>query len=210
MADTIESFVARLQAEGVQAGEEQAEKLRAEARAQAEELVRKAEEEAAKIVAGAQAEAERILARSRTELDLAARDAVFKLREALSRVLEGLLRAQVAEQLSSEEFLKTLIREVISRYAAADREGKSALQLNLPDNLRSSLGSWVVAELQGAEAGKQGGVDVRGTLRQAGFEVRTSGGTLEVTVESVVETLKEMVGAALKERLESALKEAGR
>lgn len=46
MAETIESFVAKLQAEGVQAGREAAEQLEAKARQKAEEIGRQAEAKA--------------------------------------------------------------------------------------------------------------------------------------------------------------------
>ena len=58
MAESIESFVAKLQAEGVQAGKDAAEKIREEARQQAREIVQHARSEADKIIAEARSQAE--------------------------------------------------------------------------------------------------------------------------------------------------------
>ena len=89
MAESIEAFVSKLQEEGVQAGRQAAEKLRAEAQQQGDEIIRQAEIQAEEITADAKAQAESNLAKANTELKLAARDAVLRLRETLSRVVEG-------------------------------------------------------------------------------------------------------------------------
>ena len=57
MTQTIESFVEKLHAEGVHAGQEAAEKLRSEARAEAERVVAEAKAEAEKLLAEAKAKA---------------------------------------------------------------------------------------------------------------------------------------------------------
>ena len=203
MAETIESFVAKLKAEGVEAGKETAEKLKAEAEGQAKEIVQRAEAQAEKIVADARAEAESVLSRSRTELELAARDATLKLRAALSRALGAVLLHEVKERLSDADFLKELIREVVLQYVRADAEGAGSVEIALPPDMKDRLSAWAVGELKKA-AGKGAAVDLKATLGQAGFEYTVSGGTVEVTADAVVETLRELVGASLRETLERA------
>jgi len=133
MSETIESFVAKLQAEGVEAGQEQAAKLQAEAETEAREIIARAEAEAEKVIADARREAENTLARSRTEVELAARDVALKLRAALNRALTGILAVTVEEQLSNAEFLKKLIEGVVSRYAVSDREGGASISISVPE-----------------------------------------------------------------------------
>ena len=48
-------------------------------------------------------------------------------------------------------------------------------------------------------------VDLKRTLKGAGFEYRVSESTVEVTVESIVEVLKEQVTPRLREVLDRAL-----
>ena len=205
MAETIETFVKKLQAEGVDAGKESAEKLKAEAEGQAQEIIRKAEAQADKLVADARTEADNLLTRSRTELELAARDAVLQLRETLGQVLQGLLTAPVKKELSSADFLKTLIQDVVGQYARADCEGTGTITLAVPENMQAHLGDWVVQEFQKASKDATAPVDLKATLAVAGFEYSVSGGTVEVTLDSVVETLRELVGASLKETLDKAM-----
>ena len=47
-------------------------------------------------------------------------------------------------------------------------------------------------------------MDLRGTLAGAGFEYTVAGATIEVTLDSVVETLTSLVGPELRKVLESA------
>ncbi len=205
MADSIESFVAKLQAEGVQAGQERAEKLTAEAEARAQEIVHQAQEQAKKIIAEAESTAEDIRSKSSEDLQLAVRDTVLKLRDTLSRALGAILTAPVKEQLSSPDFLKQLIREVVLQYAGADSQSAGAISVSVSEAMHDQLGAWAVEELKKAAAGS-GGVDLKATLKQAGFEYSTSeGGTVEVTLESVADALKELVGASLRETFGKAL-----
>jgi vacuolar-type H+-ATPase subunit E/Vma4 len=209
MADTIESFVAKLQAEGVQAGQEKAEQITAEAEARARQIVSEAEEHAKKTIAGAESHAEDIRAKAFEDLELAVRDAVLKLRDTLSRALGAILTAPVNEQLSSADFLKQLIHDVVVQYAAAERAGAGAVHINVSEEMKDQLGQWALGELKKAAEGA-GGVDLQATLKQAGFEYRVSGGgTVEITRESVAETLQELVGAALREKFGKVLERQG-
>ena len=45
---------------------------------------------------------------------------------------------------------------------------------------------------------------LKGHLARAGFEYKVDGGTVEVTPESVVETLKELISPSLRELLDSS------
>ena len=207
--ETIESFVAKLQAEGIEAGKQAAEKLKGEARQQAERLVEDAKAQAEKIVAEAKAEAEGILARSKTELRLAARDTVLKLRDTLSTALSAILAEAATKKLSDVEFLGTVLHELIMLYATQDMLKKSQMRIDVQPALHEKLVKWALHEL-GDAVGQAGhpSIDLKGRLSQAGFEYEISGATTEVTVESVVEVLSELVSPALRELLDKAV--AGR
>lgn len=209
MAETIESFVAKLQAEGVQAGREAAEKLEREARAQAEGIVKKAEEDAEKILAGARAKAKETLDRAGTDLELAARDAVLKLRETLSASLQTILDAPVAEQLTDTAFLKQIIHDVAVEFAKFERRAGEALKVNVTPEAQKKLADWVIKELRRAIQDDGIKVDLKGKLKQAGIEYTLGGATIEVTQESVVETLGALVSASLRDVLGKAMARKG-
>jgi len=205
MAESIESFVAQLQTEGVQAGEQAAEKLRREAEQQAEQIISQAQGEAEKITAQAKAEAESTLARSQTELELAVRDTEARLRTSLNQALTKILLQFVKEPLSDAEFLKSLIHDVVMQYAKADIEGVETTRIGVSPEMHKQLAEWAIHELHEAAMGEGVGIDLKAELRQGGFEYSVTGGTVEVTEESVVASLAELVSASLREMLTEAL-----
>jgi len=209
MAETIESFVAKLQDEGVQAGKQAAEQIRAEAEKKAEAILAEAKQQAEKAVRTAQAEAKAALERVRTEMQLASRDTLLRLREALNRALAALLAAATKERLADPEFLGPLLREIVLLYAKADAQG-GAIEINVPEPMREQLAKRVLGELAQAAQQPQGAkVDLKGELAEEGFEYTAAGGTVEVTTDSVVATLKAMVSPKLAELLERAAAEGG-
>jgi vacuolar-type H+-ATPase subunit H len=200
MAQTIEAFVNRLQADGVEAGQAEAEKVRAQAEQQAQTRLAEAAEEAKRIVARAQTESETIRGRAETELKLAARDTVVRLQEALSRVLQTVLVNAVRGKLEDADFLGGLIRDVVHRYVEADAAGSGSIAVHVSEEMRQHLLSGTVDALRPDAPGAKH-IDLRGTLAEVGFAYEIAGGTVEVTVDSVVEVLSEMVGAELRKRV---------
>jgi hypothetical protein len=206
MAESLESFVAKLQAEGVQAGRQAAEKIRDEAQAQAKQIVAQARKEAEGIVAQAQGRAKGELDRARTELKLAARDAALRLRDALNKALRAVLAQGAKAALSDTEFLSKTIHDLAVLYAQADLEGRSGLDVRVSPESWKKLSTWALHEVadQALRTSKRT-INLTGTLQQEGFELHVAGSTIEVTLESVVNALAELVSPALREVLESAL-----
>ena len=202
MADTIESFVAKLQADGVETGKAEAEKITADATADAERIVANARAEAEKIIADAQADADGLLARGRTELALAARDTTLKLNEALSGALTRIVSESVAKPMSDPQFLGSLLHEVVLIYVKGLQQRGEVMTLNVPESLQEQLTDWAMHEIgQGAIEGSRGSVDLKAALAGAGFEYTVSGATVEVTPESVTTALTEMLTPRLREIL---------
>jgi V/A-type H+-transporting ATPase subunit E len=208
MPETIESFVAKLQAEGVQAGQAEADKLTQQAREQADQILADARAQAEKIKADAEQEGRKIVERSQSELTLAARDAVLKLREALQKALRSVLSTKADSALTDVDVLGKTLHELVSAYSQSDCERQMNMQINVSEEMRQKLADWALEEI-GRERGEKSkrSLDLRGTLRQAGFEYRVNGGTVEVTVESVVEVLSQMISPRLQDIVEQALTE---
>ncbi len=206
MAESIETFVAKLQTEGVQAGRQEADAICATAKTEAEKIVADANAQAEKIIAGAQSDAENLLSRGKTELSLAARDATLSLQETLSKSLEAILRQSAAETLKDVDFLGKVLHELILLYAKDELAAKSGITFNVAPELRAQLAQWALNEI-GQDRLDNIGVhmDLKGTLAAAGFEYTASGATVEVTLDSVVETLSALVGPELRKVLTSAL-----
>ena len=199
MVETIESFVAKLQSEGVDSGKQQAEQLLGEARQQAQQITAQAEAKADKIIADAQAEAQNTLNRSQTELALAARDVVLQLRQKLSAALGAILAANIEEPLADADFLKPLLHDLIMEYAKRDICPTETITINVSAEMHEKLAGWAISEMsKNLSPEATGSLNLTGTLKGAGFEYNIVGATIEVTLESVAQRLHEMVAPELR------------
>lgn len=204
MVQDIQTFVEKLQTEGVQAGRQEARKLLDEAGGQVQKIIEKAKADAEKLIADARAEADDVLARAKAEMQLAVRDDLLRLREALLRTVEAVLTYAVKEQFAQDDFLCTLLHDLVMQYAKADIEGRDTMTINVTPETRDRLCHWALQELS-QKAGKAGlSIDLKGALTKAGFEYTLDGGKVDVTVESIVETLSDLVGPDLLEILKKA------
>jgi len=206
MAETIESFVARLQAEGVQAGEQAAKTIREEAERKAEETIAQARQQAEAILADAQRQAKQELAQAKSEMELAARDTVLSLRETLSRALKVIVAHKARGQLSDAEFLKGILHEVVMAYARQDSQGQTDIRVKVAPEMKARLTEWALGEMgRGLAASSGVSVDLKAVLRDAGFEYTVDGSTVEVTTDSVTAALSEIVGPELRKVIVQAL-----
>lgn len=203
---TVESFVEKLQSEGVEVGQKEADRIRSEAEQEREEILAKARAEADRIKSDAEAEADNTLKKSKSELKLAARDVALTLKDALERALQAIVTEPVHAELSKPAFLQEVIKETVSKYAEADAAGEAAVTINLSPKLAEEMKDWAVKAV-GQACGSDTDVKVKETLKQAGFEYSFSGGTVEVTPASVVEILGGMLSEKLRETLDQAMQE---
>lgn len=204
MAQTIETFIDRLQTDGVEAGREAAEKIRADAEAQAKQIVAEAEKKAKQIAEEARAEAEKTRQLAETELRLAARDAVLGLQESLERSLKTVLVDGVRGKLEQTDFLGQLLLEIVMRYVQADIDGETTVEINVSEPMRHNLTEWALKNFHDKAAKAKAHIDLHGSLAGAGFEYSVTDGTVEVTVDSVAETLAELVGPELRKMVAGA------
>jgi vacuolar-type H+-ATPase subunit E/Vma4 len=198
MAETIESFVEKLQQDGVKAGQEAADKIRTEAERERDRIIEEAQQKADRIVKDAEAESQKMQERSETELKLAARDTLVRLQGTLSRAIKSVLMDKVESNLDDSGFLSGLIRDVVLEYAKADAVGEGSVSVNVSDEKRHQLADWAIKELREALRESGSGVDLHGTLKREGFEYHVSGGTVEVTTDAVVDMLSELVNPELR------------
>lgn len=199
MPKSIESFVKKLQSEGIDAGKEAAEEIKREAKRQAEKILADAKAEAEKILAEAKSNADKQIARGQSELELAVRDAILKLRESLGQVLSVMLVRRIEKKLSDPDYLEDIMREVITAYAKADATQLSLMQINVSKKMRDKLNDDVLKDLFQNLSEEQDKMALQATLNKAGFEYKIRGATVEVSSDSVSELISEMVSPALQE-----------
>ena len=209
MGQTIQAFVDKIRTEGVQAGQKEADDLLVQATQQAEEIIAQAERDKTKILADAQSEADNILTRGKTELGLASRDAVGKLRDALGRAIQAVLTGGARATLEDETFVGKVLHEIITQYGQAELGEKKTFMINVSEPMRQKLVDWALAHIgqDNLHKSEHMTIDLQGTLSQAGFEYSASDATVEVTVDSVVEVLSDLVGPTVREILDAAMTE---
>ncbi|WP_306147887.1 MULTISPECIES: hypothetical protein [unclassified Roseibium] len=105
----VQALIDRLKAEGVEAGQSEAEAILADAKAKAEALVAEAEKRAAALKAAARAEAAQEKAATEDGLKVAARDLVLDMRNELGERIQQEAKRLVATTLADEAFLQKLI-----------------------------------------------------------------------------------------------------
>ncbi len=198
MSDTIESFVEKLQKDGIDAGQAEANKLLDDARAESEKIIAEAKTRAKDITSDARAEAEKTVKQGKDELQLACRDTLLSLHEAVMRSISTMLEQATQTQLKDKEFLANLIREVVVQYAGKDARGDRPVEIKVSDEMLDAVSAWAASETSGSD------VAIIAGMKSAGFEYASSGGTVEVTAESVANVLSEMVSPRLREMITKA------
>jgi hypothetical protein len=191
MAHNVQSFVETLRSDGVEVGRQAAEEI--------EQMIGEAEAQARKILEDAERQRQTLLERTRTDLELAARDTVARLRDVLSQAVNRLLKREVSTALQDSEFIKDLIREIASAYAHADATGEQAMELNVPEPMERKLADWAIASFHQGGDKPALSVELHGALTTAGFEYKLASGTVELTPESAVQVLSQIVTPQLEE-----------
>lgn len=132
-ASGVETLISRLRDEGVSAGRSEAERLVADAQAQAREIVNKAEAAAKAKVAVARSEADNLRRAGEDALRVAMRDAVLDLKGLLARRFADDIAKTVSLATRDEDLLKRMILAVVGRARTeADIDGAVNAEILLP------------------------------------------------------------------------------
>ncbi len=132
-ASGVEALLERLQAEGVAAGREVADRLIADAEARARAIREAAEQEAAALLDEAKREAANLERGGREALRVAMRDAVLDLKQQLADRFKGEISRLVTRQMRDQDLLRQLIVEIVGRAAeAADVASEKRVEVLLP------------------------------------------------------------------------------
>ncbi len=122
VAAGVETLIARLRDEGVEAGRTQAQEIVAQAQADARQALDQARQQAERIVADASRQAETLEQSGREALELALRDAVLAMKTRLTERFRGEVSQLLGEEQQRQEILERMILEVVGRVRTeADR-----------------------------------------------------------------------------------------
>lgn len=139
MENKLEQLTRKLYDEGLEKGRAEADKLVAAAKAEAEKIVAGAKAEAAEVLRAAQAKAEDVEKNTMTEIALAGKQAVAKIKsEIASLIVAKSTSAGVKSAVVEPSFIKEMLLSVAKNWNGADA-GKVELKALLPETERAAL-----------------------------------------------------------------------
>jgi len=205
MPDNLESFVKKLQSEGVEAGKAAAEKLKKEAEEEAEKIISRAREEADEIIQKAKAGAEKQQKNAQSEMEMAVRDAVLRLRESLKKALSRLISYRVEEDFKDTGYLKEIVREVVLAYTKKDADPDGQVEIEVSEDIQDDWIQTTMTDLSEQLQTSKDHIKIVASLKKTGFDYHLQDGTVEVSPDSVTELLLEMVNPQLQEIISRAV-----
>ncbi len=133
MPEDLQALIERLQRDAVDEGQSRARAIVADAEARAATLVAEAETTAAERIARAEREAQTFADRGTVALEQAGRDLLINVRQALVRLLDGLVHDSLEEELRPDLLAEMLVK-MAGAYASQDeRERRIQVLLNGDD-----------------------------------------------------------------------------
>lgn len=186
MTDDLQQLLEKIQHEGVEKAQTEADQILAAAREKAKALTDTAQQEAARIKTNAQQEADAFARRAEETIRQAARDTVLQVEKSVNNLLNAILLKDVNAALSDAQIVAPLAVEAVRAYLAGSDKLDVATSDKLVDALRKALA---------AEAEK-GVTVVTDETVNAGFRIRLAGGRVE----------QDFTGAAVAEALSQHLR----
>lgn len=139
MENKLQQLTQKLYDEGLEKGRAEADRLVAEARSKADKIVSDAKAEAGEIVRKAQAKAEDVEKNTLTEIALAGKQAVARIKsEIASLIVAKAAGTGVREAALDPAFIKEMLLAVAKNWNGADA-GKVELKALLPESERAKL-----------------------------------------------------------------------
>ena len=164
MAEELQSLIEKINRDGVEKANAEAERIVAAAKEQAATIVKEANDEAAKAAKAAKEEAELSAERAKETLRQAARDAVISVESAVTRMLERLLASNVNAALSDPNAAAAIAGDAVKALVGTGEV---------------VAGPKIAAALKAQLAAKQNFTVVMDETLGTGFTVKLDGGRVE-------------------------------
>lgn len=208
MQDTIESFVHKLQTDGVEAGQLAGNEILEKAHAQANKIIDQAKTQASEILREAKLSRQTEAVFQEQELRLAARDAVLQLKQRLCLAVAAVIDKNAESILKNNQILQDLIKDVALIFAKEHvKNPQTPIVFRLAGNDGNQVINQALTQLSSTSLASDGPVFHTETgLSDLGFEYRQGGSAVEVTPQSVVAMLEPLISTEVAKRVEDALK----
>lgn len=197
MENKLEQLTRKLYDEGLEKGRAEADRVLAEARKEAERIVAEAHAEADSIVRKAQAKAEDVGKNTMTEIALAGRQAVAKIKSEIASLIVARTTSEGVKAATLDPaFLREMLVAVARNWNGAD-SGKVELQALLPEDAREKLDA---AFSKSAKELLDAGIEVGWSKEvKTGFKVGAKDGGYYISFTDA--DLEALLGEYLREKV---------
>lgn len=194
MTEELQQLLEKIQHDGVEKANAEAEKMLADAKAKAQAILDQAKSEAGRMKSDAERESASFEHRAEETIRQAARDTILKVEKAVSDLLDSLLLKEVNAAMDDPSLVPQLAAEAVRRYL----DGKGGIEVaageKLVDAIRAKL----------AASAASGVTVVMDETLGSGFSVRISGGRVEhaftgaAVADALAKQLRPRLAALLK------------
>ena len=192
MSNKLQELTDKLYKEGLSKGQEEGERILAQAKQEAKDIKAKAEAEAKAIVADAEAQAAATRSKAESDIKMASEQCLQATRKDIENLL---VNTMIAEKLDSAfadvKFIKSIISAVAEKFSTSE---SGDLSLVLPECLQQELEPWVGGELK-----KVLGKEVKASFSKkinGGFTIGPKDGSWFVSLTD--ETFKELIAEYIR------------
>ncbi|MDE6069840.1 MAG: hypothetical protein K2F92_03030 [Alistipes sp.] len=201
MENKLQELTRKLYDEGLEKGRAEADRLVAEARAEADKIVADANAQADEILRRAQAKAEDTEKNTLTEIALAGKQAVARIKSEIAELIVAeAAGAGVKEAALDPAFIKEMLLAVARNWNGADA-GKVELKALLPEGERAKLDA---AFEQNAKELLAAGIEVGYSKEvKTGFKVGAKEGGYYISFSDA--DIEALLGEYLREKVSSML-----
>jgi len=194
-ASGIANLIAKIKADGVEAGESERRARLAAAQREAEQIVAQAHAQAERIVAQARSDADRRREQLESELRMAARDFVLRLQQRLSeQVIEPSTSALIQGALADDQGVSQLILDML-------RGRIDGARLTLNSERRQTLQAAILSRI--AAQAQAEGIEITDESGLGGFRLTRPGEHFvwDVSQDAVARELASLVEPSLRSAL---------
>lgn len=188
----LQELTDKLYEEGLSKGKAEGEHILEEARKQAAQIIEEARKQAAEILSQAKKDAEDYKSKVTSDVKMASSQSLQTTKKEIENLIIASIGGnEVKKQLSSAEFIKSIIKEVAVKFSA---EEASDLSLVLPSTLQAELEPFVKNELSSI-LGK--GVEAKYSKKiNGGFTIGPKDGGYFISLTD--ETFNELISEYLR------------
>ncbi len=178
MNTKLQELTDKIYQEGIAKGNEEAEKIVADAKKEADDIVQKAKKEAEQIHTDAQKKAKEIEESTKSELKLSAKQTLNSLKQDITNLLTSkIVEESVKNSVNDNDFFKKIIEITVQNWT--QKEGSSELTVLLNENQEKDLMDYF---RNNAKSLLDSGLEIKGGKEiKSGFQVGPKDGSYKVS-----------------------------